>query len=487
MAVTSLRTYITVKGLAYTGLVFISLSLPLLLLTDFALVPFAIIFAVLWVVANVRYPFFGLICYSLFILIRPNEFIDALAVPMIEKAIVAPVFLGLVLKVIFARKREFLRTNLERVIVAFVAVGFMSILTSIWVSGAWKSWFDVFRLFLIFIFVVQLIDTQKQFRIFVLVFLVTGGFHAVSSVIQYYMGIRGHAMGIDRAIGLDLSYGAPNSLAATVIYTLPFIYSYFRSTRSRLMRLFLIFLTLASTWCIILTGSRTGMVGVIFFTVLVALQHKNKLRNFAIGFALLVIGFVLMPDQYRGRLESTTDLSGHSGAAMSAHGRIDGFLNGCRMMIDRPLLGMGIGQYRVALGSIYGKGWWEAHNLPGQLFGDLGMLGTIVFVAWIWIYLKDLKRLKRITRAERRGAVFLANTVVALKMELYCLLFMGIGGHNLYRYNWFFASAMIVVMLKLTRDWTLPTSELPAAETLEEPNQPVQGGPSGGRLHTGPS
>jgi len=475
MAVTSLGTYITVKGLAYTGLILICLVLPLGLLTDFPLVPFALILAVFWIVLNVRYPYVGLLCYAVFILVRPNEFITALSIPMIEKAIVAPVFLGLIIKVIFSRKREFLRTSLERVIVGFVGVAFLSILTSVWVSGAWKSWFDVFRLLIIFVFVIQLIDTEKQFRLFVFIFLLTGGFHAVSSIVQYYMGIRGFAMGIDRAIGMDLSYGAPNSLAATVIYTLPFIYCYYLSTRSRLMRLFLISVTLASTWCIILTGSRTGMLGVVFFVILVAMQHENKLRNFLIGFVLLVVAFVAMPDQYRARLESSTDLSGQSGAAMSAHGRIDGLVNGVRMMIDRPLLGVGIGQYRVALGSIYGKGWWEAHSLPGQLFGDLGLLGTIAFVAWVWTLFGNLRRLDRHPRDSHRGAVFLNAIVLAVKMEILCLLFMGLGGHNLYRYNWFFASAMVVVMLKLTRDRLAPSVDA-ATEASEESNRSAQNG-----------
>jgi O-antigen ligase len=160
---------------------------------------------------------------------------------------------------------------------------------------------------------------------------------------------------------------------------------------------------------------------------------------------------------------------------MSAHGRIDGLVNGIKMMIDRPLLGVGIGQYPVALGSIYGKGWWEAHSLPGQLFGDLGVLGTLAFGFWLWTLFKNFRRLDRHTRDSRRGAVFLNRIVLALKMEIFCLLFMGLGGHNLYRYNWFFASAMVVVMLKLIRDQRSQLEEV-APETAEESGETVQTG-----------
>jgi len=461
----SQKQFITAKGMIWTGFVFLSLLLSTALITDYYFLPFVLIFGVLWVVVNIRYSFAGLIFYSLFMLIRPNEFMSVFAVPMIEKAIVAPVLLGLMWQYFTGAKKLEIPTRPTRAILGFVVVAGLSVFTSVWLMGAWDKWFQLFRLLIIYVFVVELVKSPKQFRIFCFVFMISGCFHAVSASIAYYMGIRGHAMGIDRAMGLDLSYGAPNSLAATIVYTLPFLYCFLISVRSRLMKLFLVAMAGACMWCIILTGSRTGMLGVGFVTFMIAMQYKNKVRNIAIGLVLMVVAFFAMPDQYRERLNSTTDFSGDTGASQSAQGRIDGLVNGVIMMIDRPLLGVGIGQYPVALGNIYGKGWWEAHSLPGQLFGDLGMLGTFTFVAWMYVVFAGLRKLKAAAPRMRREAVFIGNMVLAIKMEFFLLLFMGLGGHNLYRYNWFFATAMLAVLLVMIKEQDL----LEAQEASDRP------------------
>jgi O-antigen ligase len=444
MESSSSKTYLTGRKLAYVTLVVVSIALAVGVATGYAFICFALILGVLWVPLSLIYPFVGLLCYSVFILVRPHEFIAGLAFPMIEKVIVVPVLVGMVFKMIRQSGSRISINSIDKRVAFFVVITLLSVLTSIWIGGAFDKWINVLRLFIIYVLISKLINSKEQFRLYLFFIILTTGFHAVASTINYYQGVRQFTMGVERAVGLDQSYGAPNSLAATIVYTLPFIYFYVRSNCARLTRLFLVVLFGVCLWCIILTASRTGMLAIVFVAFVLALEARHRFRNLLVGALALVAIWVVTPGQYKDRFASSVDFTSQSGAARSAQGRVQGLVNGIRMMIDRPFLGVGVGQYPVAL--------------RGQLMGDLGLLGTIAFVVWIAALFKSLGKLKRHYAAD----VFMRNMILALRVQLLCLLFMGLGGHNLYRYNWFFISALTAVMLGL-------------ASASEEANaQPVQ-------------
>jgi O-antigen ligase len=450
------RTFVTTTGLLYAGLIGLSVVFAgvLIALPDYPFIPTALVIGIAWALATLVWPIAGLIGYSVILLIRPQEFVAALDLPIpIEKIIVAPALIGLAFKIIMQHRRtgQGIRFNtVDRSVALFVLVALMSVVTSYWFTGALNQWVYVFRLFVIYILIAKVIESEKQFRLYVVFVILTTVFHAAASTINYYRGIREYEMGIERAVGLDSSFGDPNSLAATIVYTLPLAYYYFRGSHSRVVRGFMAGFMALLVWCVILTGSRTGMSGVLFLGLLVILEGKNRARKLLLGFAAALVLLVAMPDQYLDRFASTVDTSSDTGAAMSARSRIDGFLNGAKLMLEHPLLGVGVGQYLMVIGSEKGI-WLEAHNLAGQLMGDLGMLGVIVFIAWLYTLFKNLGRLKR-HYAERGPAGFLMyNMAVALQMHLFALLWMGLGGHNLYRYNWYVVSALVAAMISLTQ------------------------------------
>jgi len=447
MPVRRQRTYLSQKTLLTIGLIVVSAFLGASLLTEYAGVAFAIVVGVVWLYLTFTRPIVGLIAYSTFILVRPQEIIDALDMSIpIEKIIAAPLIIGVALKIIRQYGPRIKFNTIDRSVVVFVLVALLSVFTSIWLGGAWERWMKLARLLIIFIFIAKIIDNPRHFKTFVIFVILTTIFHAAGSTIQYYRGHAEFEMGIMRAKGMDISYGDPNSLAATIIYALPLIYFFLKSSKRVATRLFLIVSFLVCIWCVVLTGSRTGMAGVGFMALLVVLQQKNRFRNLVIGVVVLAMVFAVMPGQYRSRLYSMTDFSSRSGASQSAMGRVTGLVNGVRMMIDRPLLGVGIGQFALANGNIYGGGYLASHNLVGQVFGEVGLLGTIAFVMWLIALFKGLKRLEQRYDEDSDGSSsdqFMLNIVLALKMHIYCLFFMGIGGHNLYRYNWFIISGLV--------------------------------------------
>ena len=443
-------TYITNKQIFFISFIMLCIILPFGLITEYYYMPFALIAAVVVGSLIIFKPFVGLIIYSVFLLIRPQEFISVIEhspIP-IERSIAALLILSILLKII---KNGFHHkfTRIDYSIIAFIIACSISIIGSIYITQSIDTWNIILRLFIIYIFIILLIESKRQMKLFILFIIFSSVFHAFASVINYSMGNFTHnvAMNIDRAVGIDQSLSGPNSLAATLVYTLPFIYYYYISDCSKSIKFMLVATTPVIILCIVLTGSRTGMLGFIFFVLLILWKNKNKVRNIAIAVFLMLTIWIFMPGQYKERFASTTDLSSGTASAHSAHARLDGLIKGVKMVIDRPLTGYGIGNYTTASGMIYSVGdWHDAHSLPGQVLGEIGILGTSAFILWIYTLFKIMTWLERKYKNNKDNFYYL--TIIGLRLQLLCLLFMGIAGHNLYRHNWYIISALVVVMMK---------------------------------------
>ena len=75
-----------------------------------------------------------------------------------------------------------------------------------------------------------------------------------------------YRMGIKRMVGIDVTYGDPNSFAASICYSLPLTWALIRSHFEHPgVKLFLWSYGLLALVAIVFTGSRSGMVTFVFF------------------------------------------------------------------------------------------------------------------------------------------------------------------------------------------------------------------------------
>ncbi|MCP4580778.1 MAG: hypothetical protein GY839_04125 [candidate division Zixibacteria bacterium] len=434
--------------MAQIGILAICIILPLFLVTDYYVLPFVMLIAVIGGLVILKKPFIGLLIYLLIFYVRPQE-IWFTQVVALEKTIGIAMLVLTFLKLKMQDDFKFNITGVHYAVAGFVLAMLLTVSTSIWISRSWEVWVKAIRLLIVFFCVIHLVDTEKQFKFFILYTILGTAFHATSAVVNYYNGIRKVEMGIERAFAMDTSLGDPNSLAATIIYTLPLIYYYFTKKTSISIRILLFGISLIALWCIVLTGSRTGMSGVLVFGMLIIWERRHKIRNFIVIASLLIIGWVIMPDQYKERFISVTDMDTSedaTGAAVSARSRYEFLKYGFVMLMDRPIYGYGPGNFSTAMGTIYGNTWLQAHTLPAQLMSEMGLLGIISFGFWIYLLAANIKRLK--SHFKSTGNIFMLNMTLAMKAHIWLLFFMGVGGHNLYRYNWYILSAIVVMMMK---------------------------------------
>ncbi len=447
--------YITSKGILYfiIGLVTVALSLGLFLPFPFDYLPFLIVIAIVSVVLLFKFPFWGLIMYSVFFLIRPQEILGVLEnmpIPL-ERVTAIFVLLAIFFKYKIQKNIQISLNNISYSMMMYVFVALLSVLTAYWGEHSFDIWMKLCILLIVFFMNTSLIISKKHLDFYLGFIVFSSTFHALGSIYYYYTGIFQYRMGIKRAIGMDLSYGGPNSLAATLVYTLPFIYYFYKKTTSMAVRLTLLACTCTMLWCIILTGSRTGMIGTMFFALLLVWESKNKIVNLFIVILLGMSLWILMPSQYQERLLSSTDIESGSSSADSASGRIEGLISGYELLSNRPLLGYGIGCFAIAHDQVLDKGWFQSHSLPGQIMGELGLLGILAFIVWMYYLFKNLKILRNNESPDEKLKIETKYLAISLRMQLLCLFVLGLAGHNLYRYNWFIVSSIIVILLNLLR------------------------------------
>src|SRR5438105_14985411 len=115
-------------------------------------------------------------------------------------------------------------------------------------------------------------------------FMVVMVLYMLHSVWEYKNGRHVFRMGIGRLVGVDTTLGDPNSFGASIVYSLPFLGFFWvhwgRGWKRWLIALYL----LLAVGCVLLTGSRSSLLGVIVWGGMVLMQTRHK------GLAVVLLG-----------------------------------------------------------------------------------------------------------------------------------------------------------------------------------------------------
>lgn len=291
---------------------------------------------------------------------------------------------------------------------------------------------------------------EKALYTLVTAFMVVMALYMMHSVWEYKNGRHTFRMGIARMVGVDKSLGDPNSFGASIVYSLPFLTFFWHYWQRKWQKALIGLYLLMSIGCILLTGSRSSLLGAGVWGMLVLMQTRHKILIF-FGLAMLAMcSWFVLPESLQNRFETIIDPSvGPANAQESGQGRIEGFFVGLKLWAEYPLTGVGPAAWRPASGSKI-----ESHNLFGQLVGELGTLGLMAFVFLAGALLWNLRRVKRLTHpvwGETPDLLLhqMSKSIFASTILLFC---MGVFGHNLLRYNWAWYCAFTAVALGVCRE-----------------------------------
>ncbi len=440
------RQIVTADMLNYLFLIGISVILAVVgLMTDF-LYPIAAILAILILVYVVKRPFAGFLLYVTMVYLRPADVLPALATAKVQFLLLALLIVLRLFDQFIVRKEKMTIERLDYPMFAFVGAMGVSLITSFYLAES-INYFDEFLRFTVFwILASQVLKTEGHLKKFVWVIIGCVAFVAVIQIWTYLTigltratGLGGYGIHIgplnldtDRSIagGADENvhgvggYSAgflanASELGLGVLVMLPFLYYLLPTIRSswhKAMAIGLIALYLAS---LVVCGARGAFVGVVAVLFVVFLRSAHKI---AIALSLLVALAVVvpfLPAQYIDRIASTAKFEEDE----SANIRLTLWTAGLHMLIDRPVLGVGVGCFNTAYGSKYRPAgspdlWWEPHNIFVQVSSEMGLIGLGIFIWLLVSIFLENRRSREMLAQLHEGKSFLYHFSYAIDLGL---------------------------------------------------------------------
>jgi O-antigen ligase len=306
-----------------------------------------------------------------------------------------------------------------------------------------ENWYKVLVFYLL---VVTSVRNEYDFKILVLAFVASTAIYELHSLREYFNGRSVYRMGTTRMIGVDHTTRDPNTFGATINYALPFLIPAWTVARTKWQQCAIIALGLLAVVCILLTGSRSAFVALLFLILIASAASRYRWRILPVLLILPPIIWVGLRSDLQNRYLSVVDSSKGVGAAQeSAEGRTKSFWDGMNSFAENPIFGAGLGSYKAKTG-------FATHNLYNQAMGELGSFGLAVLIGFAWAYQGDLRESRRLFMdTNDRGSLFLYRICIAASLSGLLLFLLGWGSHNLTRYNWLWFGAFSGIALYFLR------------------------------------
>jgi O-antigen ligase len=330
----------------------------------------------------------------------------------------------------------------------FAYAGLATAVLGAWVMSPWMDKTqpiieDWFKILVFYMLLVTTVHDEKALKKMVIGFMAVMAMYLTHSLKEYIAGRHTYRMGISRMIGVDTTLGDPNSFGASIIYVLPFVAAIWRTGwGGRLGKFALLGYTGLSSLCILLTGSRGSLIGLVLWFLILMMGHRKRFLWLALFTCGAPVAFVALPPSLQNRFETIINPEvGPANARESGEGRIDGLLNGFTLWSRNPISGIGPGAWRPATGSIV-----ESHNLYGQILGETGTIGALAFGAVIACFVANFFWVRKVKKAYPEWSQEMVFQVpAAIATSVFLLLFMGNFGHNLFRFSWLWYGGFLII------------------------------------------
>ncbi len=327
----------------------------------------------------------------------------------------------------------------EKYVLGILAIGIVTIPTSVWPSGCIKFITGPYlRVLVLFFLVTMAIRTVPDLRKMVWAFLVGTFLIALMSVKNQLTHFG----------GITATYDA-NDIALIMVCALPFTICFFKQTKF-LGKIFISSSILLGLQTIILSASRGGFLGLIVIGGYLIIKAKKKRGLMIVG---CVVGAILLsqiaPSSYWERISGIWDPQNEYDA--SGGGRLDLWKLGFNIFIHNIFTGVGINNYFVADGLAHidvGGKWTTAHNSFIQIGVELGVVGLILFILLTFGTVLKMRKVQKVWqgKSEYREMMWLVSAVeVSMCGYIACGFFLSAA----YFYNFYFILGLSVAIQRI--------------------------------------
>jgi O-antigen ligase len=330
-----------------------------------------------------------------------------------------------------------------------------------WPGSVVKHGMDVFiKAVVFFYFTVQLVDTLPRLRSFVVVVFGCEVLRVLEPLFLHlttgYWGSfadMGDGYVLERLAGAPYDIINPNGLAFVILTALPYLYYLIGGSKRTIIKLASLGLIAALLYALVLTGSRSGMVGLLVVVAAVIFRSKRRAVILVIAAiaAVLLVG-VMTPDMKDRYLSLADDDTKN---AATTHGRVQHMLDEVQVASRRPFVGHGLGTSQEALANEAGR-YQPSHTLYTEVIIELGMIGAVIYLMFLGSIFSNLRevRVAIVSLGKQRGLdnedwqFYERCTGATLVLVLMCLVF-SIASYGLSEFYWYLIAGLSVALRNL--------------------------------------
>lgn len=323
-----------------------------------------------------------------------------------------------------------------------------------WPGSVVRHGLEAFSKALVFyLFTVSFVRTNGQMKVLMGVFIAAQSLRVFEPLYlhltQGYWGSTASMADwevLDRLSGAPSDVINPNGLAFVVLTVLSF--SHFLLTSTKAGALYYAVSLPAHLYTLLLTASRSGMVGLlaVFGVIWYYSRRKVMLLGLAAALAMAAVPYVGadLADRYLSIVSSDTK------NATTAEGRLEGVLRDFRVSLRRPLFGHGLGTSREANANFAGNDQ-PSHNLYTETAQEMGFAGLAVFLAFLASVLRAGAVTARGREQDRDGPRLGLSSRLRISLRVFLLMniLFAFASYGLSSYEWYFLAGVSEVSIRI--------------------------------------
>jgi putative inorganic carbon (hco3(-)) transporter len=331
------------------------------------------------------------LCLALFFeYARPANFVPAIGALPLNSLIPLSLLLVCVFNGSLRPWGEIFSDRSSRWISIYMALIFFTVFTSVVNYTSWLVFQIVLGYFFMFIIFARLLNSQADIMkvvatlVFAHIFLLLMNFNVLSdpSQRQYIVGGTFLGDGNDYSMSLCLLMPLAVELALRAKSLIP------RGFAWGSIALMLL--------AVIASQSRGAVLGLGAVAIFLWWRSKKKVAGIVIAAVLGIGVMIYAPGVFFDRMGTIAQYETEG----SAQARISAWKAGMRMVIDKPLTGVGAGMFAPSYGTTYKpKGEWvhwaNAHSIYFLVIGELGVPGIVALLMVLWGGMFQNERLRR--------------------------------------------------------------------------------------------
>jgi putative inorganic carbon (HCO3(-)) transporter len=309
-----------------------------------------------------------------------------------------------------------------------------------------------FKAFVFYWFTTLFVTSDRRLKILLYVFVGCQTFRVLEPLYLHYtegywgsFASMANWESMDRLAGAPFDVVNPNGLAFIVLSVVPFLH--YGTTGSKGGRLLYLLLLPALVQTLLLTGSRSGMLGLAAIGALVWIKSRYK-----VTMAAVLVGATIVVTPYLSADQADRYLSIFSPDtknASSADERFTVVKADYAVAMRRPLFGHGLGTSREANAN-FGVHDQPSHNLYVEILQELGYCGLILYLGFIGSLIMAVRRSGQLLRETPSAPAVLRHLVPSLYVWLGMNLFFSWASFGLSGYEWYLTAGLADVTLRLT-------------------------------------